>query len=113
MRAVLLAVLVAAAMTTACASERVRVFKPTGSVQCGDAGARGAAGLEALAKPLEGAGVRVLGRACGSDGRMHAMVCGAPDGRIAIFDVPAGDAEAARRLGYAALPAEAREQPCP
>jgi hypothetical protein len=96
-------------MTTACASERLRVFKPAGTRQC-EAGA--AAAPEALLQPLEAAGVRVLGRACGNDGRMHAMVCGGPDGRIVIFDIAPADAQAAAKLGYRPLPAEARETPC-
>jgi hypothetical protein len=109
-RPVLLASLLAAvAMTTACASERLRVYKSAGTRQC-EAGA--AAAPEALQQPLEAAGVRVLGRACGSDGRMRPQVCGAPDGRIVIFDIAPADADAAAKSGYAPLPADAREMPC-
>jgi hypothetical protein len=101
--------LAAAAMTAACASERVRVFKPAGTRQCE---AAPAATPQALLQPLEAAGVRVLGRACGSDGRMRPQVCGAPDGRIVIADVARADADTAAKLGYLPLPADAHEAPC-
>jgi hypothetical protein len=115
MRPVLLASLLAAAAATACAAgtgDRVRVHISAGTKQCDTSGARGAAGLQALARPLEAAGVRVLAGACGDDGRMRIAVCGAGDGRIAIFDIAAADAAKAAQAGYAPLPADARERPC-
>jgi hypothetical protein len=53
-------------------------------------------------------------QACGDDGRIRPAVCGAPDGRIGIFVIPAAQQAQAARLQFtplAALP-DAREQPC-
>jgi len=88
----------------------VRVFKSTGSVQCADTGAN----LSTLTQALEAAGLKVLSASCGTDGRMRAAMCGAPDGRIAIFELAAEDVAAAVKLGYAALSTlpDAKLAPC-
>lgn len=89
----------------------LRVFKATGSLQCGDGGTP----LPVMARQLGDAGVNVITSSCGRDGRMHPAVCGASDGRIAIFEVAAADAAAAAKLGFlplAQLP-DARPAPCP
>lgn len=88
----------------------LRVFKSMGGVQCADSGGN----LATHTQALEGAGLKVLSAACGTDGRMRAAMCGAPDGRIAIFELAAEDASAAAKLGYAAfsnLP-DAKLAPC-
>lgn len=77
----------------------LRVFKSAGGVQCADSGSD----LATLTQALEAAGLKVLSASCGTDGRMRAAMCGAPDGRIAIFELSAEDAPAALKLGYAAL----------
>ena len=77
----------------------VRVFKSTGSVQC----AEGGTDLSTFARQLEQAGLKVLSSACGSDGRMRAAMCGAADGRVAIFELSSADAQASSLLGFAPL----------
>ena len=87
-----------------------RVFKSMGGVQCADSGSN----LATLTQALEAAGLKVLSASCGTDGRMRAAMCGAPDGRIAIFELAAEDAPAAAKLGYAALSnlPDAKLAPC-
>ena len=77
----------------------VRVFKSTGSVQC----AEGGTDLSTFARQLEAAGLKVISSACGSDGRMRAAMCGAPDGRVAIFELSNADAQSSSKLGFAPL----------
>ena len=88
----------------------IRVFKSLGSVQCAAAGVD----LRTLEKQLDDAKLKVLSSSCGSDGRMHAAMCGASDGRIAIFELSAKDAESAAKLGFNAIGAlpEAKLLPC-
>ena len=77
----------------------VRVFKTTGSVQCAEVGSD----LATFARQLEEAGLKVISSACGSDGRMRAAMCGAPDGRLAIFEVSSADAQLSAKLGFSPL----------
>jgi len=79
---------------------RLRVFKPSGPVQCGGGGG---VPVATLARQLTDAGLKVLGSACGTDGRMHAAMCGAADGRIVIFELSPSDAQAALKLDFAPL----------
>jgi hypothetical protein len=100
----------AAQSAAAPAAPAVSVTKSLGGKQC-EAGGKS---LAALAAQLAQAGVTVQRQACGDDGRMRAAVCGAPDGRIAIFTIPAAQqalATQAQFVPLAALP-DAREQPC-
>lgn len=77
----------------------VRVFKSMGSVQC----AEGGTDLSTFARQLEAAGLKVISSACGSDGRMRVAMCGAPDGRVAIFELSTADAQSSATLGFAPL----------
>jgi len=88
----------------------VRVYKSAGSVQC----AGGGTDLPTLARQLEDAGLKVRSSACGSDGRMRAAMCGAPDGRIVIFELSSDDAQSSSKLGFAPLSnlPDAKEVPC-
>lgn len=77
----------------------VAFYKSFGSVQC----TGGGVSFEAMRQQLAAAGIQVLSASCGTDGRMYIAVCGAGDGRIGIFEVPAAQAEAALALGFAPL----------
>ena len=77
----------------------VRMFKSQGSVQCSGGGTS----VAALAQQLQAAGVEVISSSRGTDGRMRIAMCGAADGRIGIFEVPARNADAAAALGFAPL----------
>jgi hypothetical protein len=100
----------AAQPAAAPAAPAVSVTKSLGGKQCETSGTS----LAVLAAQLAQAGVTVQRPACGDAGRMRAAVCGAPDGRIAIFTIPAAQqalATQAQFVPLAALP-DAREQPC-
>ena len=89
----------------------VAVYQSLGSRQ-GEGGGRTPA---ALAKALRAAGIPVRAVRCDSDGRMRPQVCGAPDGRLAVIDVPAEHQAAAEAMGFRPLAtlADARRTPCP
>ena len=88
----------------------VHVFKSMGSVQC----AEGGTDLSTFARQLEAAGLKVISSACGADGRMRVAMCGAPDGRVAIFELSSADAQASSKLGFAPLSTlpDAKVVPC-
>jgi hypothetical protein len=71
------------------------VYKYSGSVQC----AGGGISLAAMQRQLVDGGVTVLDSACGLDGKAYITICGAPDGAIGIFDIPASQSGRARLPG--------------
>lgn len=86
------------------AQPTVHVFTYAGSVQCSPGSG---ASLADMALPLKDAGVRVVRAVCGKDGVLATARCGAGDGRIGIFEIPASDLKKATSLNYprtAALP---------
>lgn len=101
--------------TAACAapegSKPVTVAKALGSHQCQGGGTP----LPALQRQLTEAGIAVQAARCGIDGLMHPMFCGADDGRLALFDIPAAQLAAAQELGFAPASRwpDARPGPCP
>ena len=101
----------AAAPARVAVLESAAVYQSLGSRQC-EGGGRS---LSALAVSLEQAGVTVFDRACGTDGRMRAAVCGGPDGWLAVFDIAPAGVDAARALGFAPLSdlPGAHRAPCP
>lgn len=93
-------------LLAACASEPalsdvapVRVAKPLGSVQCSPGGLTAAD----LSRQLAAAGVKVLASSCATDGRMHAAMCGASDGRLGVVEIAAADLKAAEAAGFKPL----------
>ena len=88
------------------------VYKYRGSVQCGTRGSS----LAAMSVELIDAGITVLSARCGSDGLIHAAVCGASDGVINIFEIPANQVASAQSLSFAplsALPSATELPHCP
>ncbi len=81
------------------ASPVVAVYSSFGSVQCSGGGST----LTQLQQSLIAAGIEVLGSRCGLDGVVRPALCGAPDGRIAIFDIDEPAAAVALFLGFALL----------
>lgn len=77
----------------------ISVYKYVGSVQCTGGGTP----LPAMESQLSDAGIHSLAVACGGDGNLYPAICGGPDGRIAIFDVPAEQSKTAVALGFAPL----------
>jgi len=88
----------------------VKVFKASGSVQCTGGGSP----PTVMRLELINAGIIVLSSACGSDGLVHVMTCGTPDGTINIFEIPGGQANSALALSYSLLSTlpTATEVPC-
>lgn len=89
----------------------VTVAQSLGNRQC-EAGGRT---LQSVAQSVRDAGIPVLAQACGHDGRMRPAVCGAPDGALAILDIPSDRLTQARSLGFVTLDSlpDARRQACP
>ena len=79
-----------------------QVFKAMGSLQCGGGGVS----LTGLQAQLAAANVQVRSAACGTNGLATATVCGAPDGRIGIFEISPAQAGAAAAAGFAPLSTE-------
>lgn len=101
MRIVVLALVVLASLT-ACGGggdEEAKVFKSMGSRQCSGGGVS----LAALQAQLVAAKVQVSSAECGTDGVATSAVCGAPDGRIGIFEISSDQAGAAAAAGFAPL----------
>lgn len=105
--AALLLVLAASACAAPPAGSVV-VVRTLGALQCSGGGQSPAA----LARVLADAGIPVLSTRCGSDGRMHPAVCGAPDGRVGLFEIAADKVDAAAALGFRAAGPEVQERPC-
>ncbi len=95
----------AAAWLAACASEpavsgpAVKMARPLGSLQCTGGGTT----PEALQRELAAKGVKARAPSCATDGRMHAAMCGASDGRLGVLEVDAADQAAAEAAGFKPL----------
>lgn len=74
----------------------VSVYKSAGTVQCSGGGLTPAQ----MQIQLTGAGIGVISAGCGVDGNAVIAMCGAPDGRINVFEVQAPDVAAAQGLGF-------------
>ena len=88
----------------------VKIYKVQGSRQCEGGGQS----LEALKRQLVETGAKVLVASCGVDGKMYPAVCGAADGRIGIFEIPASKAQSGLPEGFfllSSLP-DAQIVPC-
>lgn len=79
--------------------ESALVYQYIGSKQCEGGGTA----VDTMVRKLEQASIQVTDTQCGNDGRMYAAMCGAPDGRIAILEIPAAKVTAATALGFAPL----------
>jgi len=77
----------------------VSMYKSRDSVQCGPAGAP----PSEFQRQLADAGVRVVAASCGTDGQAYPAACGAPDGAIVVFELPAEQAPIAASLAFAPL----------
>lgn len=88
----------------------VAVYVSLGSRQC-EGGGRSLADVQ---RSAQAAGLTIVSASCGTDGAMHAAVCGGPDGRIAILDIPGAQLATARSQGLKPLTElpDARRTPC-
>lgn len=99
----------ACAQTAAVSGETVMVEHNRGSLQCGSRGTP----PEQMQLRLQQAGIAVVRSACGQDGRASVAMCGAADGQLNLFEIPARQLEQAQALGFRPRARATREQPCP
>ena len=87
------------------------VYQYMGSLQC----TGGGTSLAAMQRRLADGGVTVVAASCGTDRKARIALCGAPDGAIGIFDIPAAQAGRALSLSFAPLGElpDAVRAPCP
>lgn len=76
------------------------VYKYAGSTQCNTG--KGLT-LEEMKRQLVSAHINVLTAACGNDGKMRATMCGAPDGKIGIFEIPTDQFDVALKIGFLSI----------
>ena len=56
--------------------------------------------VESGGEPLRNSGIMIYQSAKGSDGLMHAQMCGAWTGSLNAYKIAASDVERAKKLGY-------------
>jgi hypothetical protein len=76
----------------------VFVFKPDGSLQCGQGKA---VAVEVMAQELET--VKVISSRKQNDGLLRTTVCGAPTGQINVYEVPYFQLAKALKFGFKEL----------
>lgn len=76
-------------------TQRVFVFKPDGSLQCGQ-GEK----IEAASMKKDLGKIEVYSSENKHDGMMRIQVCGAPTGYNNVFEINKSDLEAALKLGF-------------
>jgi hypothetical protein len=87
----------------------VMMWKSLGSRQCEGGGTT----AQALADALRQAGVDVASVACGRDGNVRPMLCGLPDDRIAVIELPDTQLTLARKQGFAPMTELPHWEPLP
>ena len=80
---------------TALPTGHILVGKADGSKQCE---ANSGVAPEVMEKDLTG--IQVYNRSKHSDGRMHSQVCGAPTGKMNVYEIDATSQAAAEKLGF-------------
>lgn len=76
-------------------SDRVKVFKYDGSLQCGMGKA---IALDAMKKDLKG--ISVYSSANLQDGLMHVSACGTPTGKANVYEIDRSNLEKAIKAGF-------------
>lgn len=82
-------------------ADRVKVFKPDGSLQCGQGKA---ISLGEMQKELKG--IQVHSSFNKNDGLMRIQVCGAPTGNSNVYEIDRKDLDAAVKAGFKEWTAE-------
>jgi len=85
----------------ASAAGTVFIFKLDGTVHCKNL--KGIT-LDSMEQKLTSAGIRVLSRRKGYDGREGITFCGNPTGQINIYEIASWDLSVALKLGFKPLP---------
>lgn len=76
-------------------TERVKVYKPDGSLQCGQGKAIPVAEMQKQLK-----NIKVYSAANKNDGMMRIQVCGSPTGNNNVYEIDRKDLEAAVKAGF-------------
>lgn len=79
-------------------NDLVLISKPLGSKQCSETNADLL--LQKLKQGLEQQHIKVFSAEIGTDQRVHIALCGADDGKIAIFKVKQDSVIQAEKMGY-------------
>jgi hypothetical protein len=82
-------------------TDKVKVFKDDGSLQCGQGEQIALAEME---KELKN--IRVYSSAHKNDGMMRIQLCGSPTGNCNVYEIDRKDLEAAMKLGFKEWTAE-------
>ncbi len=77
------------------ALERVHVFKPDGSLQCGQGSLRALEQDQLLLKSI-----KVYSAVNKNDGQMRIQLCGSPTGNSNVFEISKSDLDKALKLGF-------------
>ncbi|WP_413561551.1 hypothetical protein [Bdellovibrio sp. HCB209] len=91
----------AAVATTSNASDRVKVFKPDGSLQCGQGKRIPVADMQ-----KELGSIQVFSSKNQNDGMMRIQVCGSPTGNCNVYEIDRKDLAAAQKAGFKEWTAE-------
>lgn len=84
-----------APVTTSAPTSRVKVYKPDGSLQCGQGKQ---IPLAEMQKQLKG--IQVYSSANKNDGMMRIQLCGSPTGNHNVYEIDRKDLEAALKVGF-------------
>ncbi|MBX2995984.1 MAG: hypothetical protein KF681_14255 [Bdellovibrionaceae bacterium] len=76
-------------------TDRVKVFKADGSLQCGQGKAIPVAEMQKQLK-----GITVFSAVNKMDGLMHIQACGTPTGQSNVYEIDRADLEKAKKLGF-------------
>ena len=76
-------------------TQRVRIFKPDGSLQCGQGKKTD---LSVMAKELQN--IQIFSSENKHDGLMRIQLCGHPTGTCNVFEILQADLEKAEKLGF-------------
>lgn len=83
------------ANVTSSSTERVKVYKADGSLQCGQGKAVPVAEMQKQLK-----NIKVYSSANKNDGMMRIQVCGSPTGNNNVYEIDRKDLEAALKAGF-------------
>lgn len=75
--------------------DRVRVFKPNGSLQCGQGKSVDAT---IMAKDLKD--IQIYKTSVENDGKIRIQMCGAPTGNVNVYEIDKTNLESALSLGF-------------
>jgi hypothetical protein len=92
--------LIASSCVVAAQDGRITVYKSNGSLQCEP---ESGVTVTAMGETLTAAGISVYSSKNISDGMMHAQVCGAPTGRLNLYEIDEGNLAKAEAMGFQVL----------